>query len=396
NEREKRLNDLAELQFVNALETLDLSELPSGFRRVLAIESLVRMTDVIARIDIPDLSDVPDHEMMKDAGETSWRIPNTRIEISLVLEGARAGEYLFSGRTVANLAVIHQRVVDHPPIQVSVKRYLDGLRPYSSDTTLYDLWRNSAVTFGVLPERWSFEMPDWLKAHFLGATMWQWISILFIEIVGVSLIFMSWHIGGRLGASRKMRWFITSVFVVIYSLTATTLLGILQIGGNLLYVVGQVSVVLLYVSAIWVAFAGANAIAEEIIKRQRLRRGGVDSQLIRLGARLIAQALTILFTVRGTSELELPAYSLLTGLGVSGLAIALAARDTLSNLLGSITIMFEKPFRSHDWIKVGDAEGTVERVGFRSTRIRTFEASVISIPNNHIVNTMVDNLGARG
>ena len=217
NEREKRLNDLAELQFVNALETLDLSQLPSGFRRVLAIESLVRMTDVIARIDIPDLSDVPDHEMMKDAGETSWRIPNTRIEISLVTEGARAGEYLFSGRTVANLAVIHQRVADHPPLQVSVKRYLDGIRPYSPDTTLYDLWRNSAVTFGVLPERWSFEMPDWLRVHFLGATIWQWISILFIEIVGFSLILMSWHIGGRLGASRKMRWFITSVFVVIYS-----------------------------------------------------------------------------------------------------------------------------------------------------------------------------------
>ena len=141
---------------------------------------------------------------------------------------------------------------------------------------------------------------------------------------------------------------------------------------------------------------GANAIAEEIIKRQKLRTSGVDSQLIRLGARLIALALTIIFVVQGTSELGFPAYSLLTGLGVSGLAIALAARDTLSNLLGSITIMFEKPFRSHDWIKVGDAEGTVERVGFRSTRIRTFEDSIISIPNNHIVNTMVDNLGARG
>lgn len=396
NEREKRLNDLAELQFINALETLDLSELPSGFRRVLAIESLVRMTDVIARIVIPDLSDVPGHEMMKDAGETSWRIPNTRIEISLVTEGARAGEYLFSGRTVANLAVIHQRVADHPPLQVSVKRYLDGLKPYSSDTTLYDLWRNSAVTFGVLPERWSFEMPDWLKAHFLGATIWQWISILFIEIVGVSLIFMSWRLSGSMGAPRKMRLFITSVFVIIYSASATTLLEILQIGGRLLYVVGLVSVVLLYVSAIWVAFAGANAIAEEIIKRQRLRTGGVDSQLIRLGARLIALALTIMLVVQGTSELGFPAYSLLTGLGVSGLAIALAAKDTLSNLLGSIAIMFEKPFRSHDWIKVGDAEGTVERVGFRSTRIRTFEDSVISIPNNHIVNTMVDNLGVRG
>ena len=68
--------------------------------------------------------------------------------------------------------------------------------------------------------------------------------------------------------------------------------------------------------------------------------GGVDSQLIRLGARLVALAFTTLLIVSGTNALGFPAYSLLTGFGVGGLAIALAARDTLSNLLGSIAIMF--------------------------------------------------------
>lgn len=396
DDREKHLDAQAEQQFVAALETLDLSELPSGFRRVLAIESLVRLTDVIARLDIPQISDVPDHKAMEIAGESIWRIPNTRIEIALVTDGTRAGEYLFSARTVANLAVIHQQVASHPPKQVSVKRYLDGLSPYTSDTTLHDLWRNSAATFGVLPDRWSFEMPDWLKAHFLGATIWQWIVILFCEIAGLFLIWLSWRIGGRFGVPRKMRVFTTALFFMIYSSIATTLLEALQIGGSLLYVVGLASVVLLYLAAIWTAFAGANAIAEEIIKRQKLRIGGVDSQLIRLGARLIALMMAVLLAIRGTGELGFPAYSMLTGFGVTGLAIALAAKDTLSNLLGSIAIMLEKPFRSNDWIKVGDAEGTVERVGFRSTRIRTFEDSVISIPNNLIVNTMVDNLGVRG
>jgi MscS family membrane protein len=77
------------------------------------------------------------------------------------------------------------------------------------------------------------------------------------------------------------------------------------------------------------------------------------------------------------------------------LAFAFAARETLANLLGSIVIMFEKPFRGGDWIKVGEAEGTVEYVGFRSTRIRTFEDSLISIPNSVVVNAVVDNLGKR-
>ena len=81
---------------------------------------------------------------------------------------------------------------------------------------------------------------------------------------------------------------------------------------------------------------------------------------------------------------------------MGGLAVAFAARETLANLLGSIVIMFEKPFRNGHWIKVGEAEGTVEHVGFRSTRIRTFGDSLISIPNSFVVNAVVDNLGLRG
>jgi len=87
--------------------------------------------------------------------------------------------------------------------------------------------------------------------------------------------------------------------------------------------------------------------------------------------------------------------SLIAGLGIGGLAVALAARDTLANFFGSITIFVDKPFRIGDWIKVGSVEGTVEEVGFRSTRIRTFYNSLVSVPNANISNNDVDNLGMR-
>lgn len=104
NDRETRLNVQAEQHFVAGLDTLDLWKLPSGFRRVLAIEILAQMADIIACVDIPQLSGISDHEAMKAAGETNWRIPNSRIKIGLVKEGARAGEYLFSTLTIENLA----------------------------------------------------------------------------------------------------------------------------------------------------------------------------------------------------------------------------------------------------------------------------------------------------
>src|SRR5208282_6321776 len=93
--------------------------------------------------------------------------------------------------------------------------------------------------------------------------------------------------------------------------------------------------------------------------------------------------------------LGFPAYSVLAGLGVGGLAVALAARDSLANLLGSMLIMFEKPFRVGHLIRVSGSEGTVEDVGFRSTRIRTADNSLISIPNNSVVNATVENLSLR-
>ena len=73
--------------------------------------------------------------------------------------------------------------------------------------------------------------------------------------------------------------------------------------------------------------------------------------------------------------------SLLAGLGLGGLAFALAAKDTAANLFGSIMLILDRPFKIGDAVKAGNVDGTVEEIGFRSTRIRTFYNSLISVPN---------------
>ena len=88
-------------------------------------------------------------------------------------------------------------------------------------------------------------------------------------------------------------------------------------------------------------------------------------------------------------------FSLLAGLGLGGLAFALAAKDTAANLFGSIMILTDRPFKIGDWVKMDGVEGTVEEIGFRSTRVRTFYNSLITIPNATIANVQIDNLGVR-
>ncbi|MEO0717053.1 MAG: mechanosensitive ion channel domain-containing protein, partial [Planctomycetota bacterium] len=87
--------------------------------------------------------------------------------------------------------------------------------------------------------------------------------------------------------------------------------------------------------------------------------------------------------------------TLIGGLGIGGIAIALASQETLSNFIGSLTLLFDRPFGVGDWIKVDAIEGEVESLGFRSTRIRTGPNSQVTLPNSKLVATSVDNLGRR-
>lgn len=82
-------------------------------------------------------------------------------------------------------------------------------------------------------------------------------------------------------------------------------------------------------------------------------------------------------------------------MGVGALALALAGKDTIENLLGTLLILIEKPFKISDWILINNIEGTVEHVGLRSTRIRTFYDSYITIPNAKFITNSVDNMEER-
>lgn len=89
-------------------------------------------------------------------------------------------------------------------------------------------------------------------------------------------------------------------------------------------------------------------------------------------------------------------YGLVAGLGIGGLVVALAAKDSVENVFGSITILFDMPFAIGDWVKIDQkTEGVVEEINLRSTRLRTFEDSVITVPNSLLIKATVENMGAR-
>ena len=117
----------------------------------------------------------------------------------------------------------------------------------------------------------------------------------------------------------------------------------------------------------------------------------LDDHLAPLVRKTLRLFIIVMASLMAIQSFGYPVTGVLASLGIGGLAFALAAKDTVSNIFGSLMIIFDRPFHIGDWIKAGDMEGTVEEIGFRSTKIRTFAKTLISVPNNVIANMALDN-----
>lgn len=161
----------------------------------------------------------------------------------------------------------------------------------------------------------------------------------------------------------------------------------------ILYRFFQVAIV---VSLTWILLRVVDFFGIVFMHRASLTISKSDDQLVPFVKEAVKVMISIfsLFFILG-AIFELNVASLVAGLGIGGLAIALAAKESIENLLGSFTIFFDKPFVIGDSIKVGAVEGQVENIGFRSTRIRTVEKSFVTVPNKKMVDNELDNFSLR-
>ena len=123
------------------------------------------------------------------------------------------------------------------------------------------------------------------------------------------------------------------------------------------------------------------AVAEAIVASPKIPDQSLNAQLLRLTARALGLLGVIAIILYVSGQLGAPVYGLVAGLGVGGLAIALAVRPTLENILGGLILFADKPVRINDYCRFGDESGTVEEIGLRSIRLRKRDDTVVSVPN---------------
>ena len=125
------------------------------------------------------------------------------------------------------------------------------------------------------------------------------------------------------------------------------------------------------------------------------RETSLDNHVVPLIKKVLRVFVVIVGGLFILQNLDVNITALLAGLSIGGLAVALAAQDTLKNMFGSLMIFIDKPFSVGHWITSGDIDGTVEEVGFRSTRVRTFRNSLTYVPNGKLADATIDNHGLR-
>jgi MscS family membrane protein len=153
--------------------------------------------------------------------------------------------------------------------------------------------------------------------------------------------------------------------------------------------------VIIILCCVWL-FIRFNGRIEELICRRLLRNKSTGAVAVsRLALRVIDVLAVFVGVLIGLNHFGFSPTAALAGLGVGGIAVALAAQKTLENVIGGVSVIFDQTVRVGDSLKVGETSGTVEDIGLRSTRIRTLDRTIVSVPNGQIANASLENISVR-
>lgn len=363
----------------NAIECMNFSGplalLSESQKRDLAIE-LKAVIDRLVYVDYDKVAEA--------VGDDDRHVLTQLKAGRIVLEKQPNGEWLFSSNTVQAITEMVREVE-----RMDVLDGIEDLRSIQRTSWLRDLMPPALVTEGFLL--------DW----------WQWVAIFVLIAVGAIVDLATRFIFATFAtrAVRRKGYEIEKDRVKEYArpvgLLAMAVMWATQLAALMLPPVAEaiLTVAVKFFAAasfVWLAYEGVEAGGRLLLHRARKEEDTFNEAIVSFLSRVLKIFVVAFGIVFVAHNIGVNVGSLLAGLGLGGLAFALAAKDTVENLFGSITVLVDRPFRVGDWITIdGSIDGTVESLGLRSTRVRTFYNSVITVPNSMLIRQPVDNYGAR-
>ena len=361
---------------------IDLSQLPLASSREVGSQTGLSLLDILGRVKPIDAAVLPGPDDLDDQSTAGFRLPGTPLRIVEVAEGDRAGEYLFSADTVHG-----------------APRFLAGLAtlPLRSSLAIKswdDTGRQLAGPW--IPTSWIAKLPDSLKRTLLDTPVWKiLLVILFSVATGVALrvwhrILVDWLTDDPV---KIVRLRILSPIAIMLAVLWLQYVFSFQVNtaGRFFDLTESCLVAVFYIAATGAFWTMSRAFFETVIVDPRRTNRSLDDSFIRLVGQIIGFIGGVLILGYGAYELGVPFLSMIAGFGIGGIAVALAVRPTLENLIGGFILFLDKPVRVGDYCTFGDQSGTVEYIGVRSTQLRAIDRTQISIPNAQFADMQIVN-----
>jgi len=362
----------------DAVSTLDLKSVNPLVRNERGENLAWLLLEIMDRTRLVDLNKITSQQEGKH-----WifeRYEAGTIRISRYADG----RWLFDNETIVNMEKIWA--------EVESRNKVKGLESSDEHLPLHLRIRNRIPA-------------ELQKVHFLLET-WHWFSLLVIIAVGLfidKVIALSLRLFVRRWRSKRENSSLAEVSEeILRPLGLMVMAAIWWVGINMLGLPEQAMLILLVavkflagISGVWAAYRLVDIVGVFLMKRARATDTKMDDALVPLVPKTLKIFVTVVGVIFVADNLNISVSGLIAGLGLGGLAFALASKDMVQNLFGSVTILLDRTFAVGDWIIVDGKEGSVESIGFRSTRIRTFYNSMLTVPNSTFITASVDNMGER-
>jgi len=406
-----------------AKDTLDLSQVPAALRKSAEREVTLQLKEIFDRMLLPPLDIIPTRQMIEAARKESfpaaqqtgtpfrWTVPNTQFEIVEIVEGDRQGEFLFSAETVRHIRESYTKIENLP----YRRPYFGGIeQEYRSPELSPGFYENYVAASGYLVPRAHFRgrvvetLPGWLKAKRGKQQLWQWIGLLVCMLLAFAAIYSAnrySNLAARHFAPPLYDWLqlLGAAALLIFFLLLDQLVDeTLKITANLHAIVTSTFDAAIFLATAWLVFVICRTVAETIAASRQMRDLSSEAALLRIGASVTGFLIAVGIIIDGLQALGADLVPLLAGLGIGGLAVALAAQSTIANFIGGLILLSNKPIRVGDFCRYGEDPspdwlriGTIEDINWISTRIRGIDRTLTTIPNAEFANMHIVNLTKR-
>ncbi|MEO7999671.1 MAG: mechanosensitive ion channel family protein, partial [Gemmatimonadaceae bacterium] len=240
----------------------------------------------------------------------------------------------------------------------------------------------------------------------LHVLLWQWIGLAvavpFLYLLSFALSWLARSVLGRIVSRTAADWDdkllerLRGPFRLwVGSIAATPILGVLDLNARVSGLLDATARGLVMLALFWALLRAIRLMQNHLVTAAWSHGQTQARTLVPLLGNLLRVTLGILALLVALSQFGYQVTSLLAGLGIGGIAVALAGQKTIEHLFGSVSLAADKAFRVGDFVRVGTLEGTVERIGLRSTSFRTQERTIVRVPNGRLAEERIETFGAR-